>query len=189
MTAEPTPSGPPAAVARPWLILATALGGVFATGVTVTLLSVSLVTIARDLHSTTGTLTWLVTGPMLGAAVVAAEEAGAAEDGAALRRIEGNCRLLSALRAEHRDLYALADARGLRGGDGGEALILRLLAGLAPLRLVLQTLVVEEELFARRPGEILAAVDAEDQAIHELSLHLYPFSCSFGGRNLGSLNL
>ena len=78
MTAEPTPSGPPAAVARPWLILATALGGVFATGVTVTLLSVSLVTIARDLHSTTGTLTWLVTGPMLGAAVVgpAAGKAG-----------------------------------------------------------------------------------------------------------------
>jgi EmrB/QacA subfamily drug resistance transporter len=63
---------------RPWLVLTTALAGVFATGVTVTLLSVSLVTIARDLDSTTGTLTWLVTGPMLGAAVVgpAAGKAG-----------------------------------------------------------------------------------------------------------------
>jgi EmrB/QacA subfamily drug resistance transporter len=62
----------------PWLILATALAGVFATGVTVTLLSVSLVTIARDLGTTTGTLTWVVTGPMLGAAVVgpAAGKAG-----------------------------------------------------------------------------------------------------------------
>jgi EmrB/QacA subfamily drug resistance transporter len=63
---------------RPWLVLTTALAGVFATGVTVTLLSVSLVTIARDLHTSTGTLTWVVTGPMLGAAVVgpAAGKAG-----------------------------------------------------------------------------------------------------------------
>lgn len=59
-------------------MLATALAGVFATGVTVTLLSVSLVSIARDLGTSTGTLTWLVTGPMLGAAVVgpAAGKAG-----------------------------------------------------------------------------------------------------------------
>jgi EmrB/QacA subfamily drug resistance transporter len=63
---------------NPWLVLAVALSGVFATGVTVTLLSVSLVTIAQDLHSNTGTLTWVVTGPMLGAAVVgpAAGKAG-----------------------------------------------------------------------------------------------------------------
>jgi EmrB/QacA subfamily drug resistance transporter len=75
--AAPRIPGPPVGDRR-WLILSTALGGVFATGVTVTLLSVSLVTIARDLGSTTGTLTWLVTGPMLGAAVVgpAAGKAG-----------------------------------------------------------------------------------------------------------------
>ena len=64
--------------ANPWVVLATSLTGVFATGVTVTLLSVSLVTIAEDLDTTTATLTWLVTGPMLGAAVVgpAAGKAG-----------------------------------------------------------------------------------------------------------------
>jgi len=72
-------SGPrPALRASPWAVLATSLAGVFATGVTVTLLSVSLVTIAEDLDTTTATLTWLVTGPMLGAAVVgpAAGKAG-----------------------------------------------------------------------------------------------------------------
>jgi hypothetical protein len=48
---------------------------------------------------------------------------------------------------------------------------------------------MEEELLARRPVELLAAVNAEDRAIHELSLHLYPISFGFGGRDLGSLNL
>lgn len=52
-----------------WFILGTALFGLFAVGVSVTLLSVSLGTISRDLGSSTGTLTWVVTGPMLGFAV------------------------------------------------------------------------------------------------------------------------
>src|SRR5919205_3343369 len=130
-----------------------------------------------------------VSARLVFAVVAAAEEAGAAEDGAALRRVEGDGRLLPALRAQHRDLDALADAGGLRGGDSRQPLVLRQLAGLAALRLVLQALVVKEELLARRPVELLSAIDAEDQAIHELNLHLYPISFGVGGRTLGSLNL
>ncbi len=64
------------------------------------------------------------------------EKAGAAVNGTTLRRIKRNCGLLSALRATNLDFYALADAGSLRRVDGGEALILGLLAGLAALRLV-----------------------------------------------------
>src|SRR5215210_1488647 len=121
--------------------------------------------------------------------VAAAEEAGATVDGATLRGVEGDGRLLPALRALNRDLYPLADAGGLCGGDGGQPLVLRLLAGLAALGLVLQPLVVEEELLAARPDEILSAVDAKDRAILELSLHHGPVSLGVGRRNLCCLNL
>lgn len=97
-----------------------------------------------------------------GAAGATGQEAGAAEDRAALRWIKGNGRLLAALRAENSDLDLLAHAGRLRGGDGGEALVLGLLARLTTLRLVLQSFIVKEDLLARRPDEILCAVHAVD---------------------------
>jgi hypothetical protein len=48
---------------------------------------------------------------------------------------------------------------------------------------------VEEELLARRPGKVLAAVDAEDRTILKLSLHHGPFSLGVGRRNLCCVNL
>ena len=128
-----------------------------------------------------------------GSAVVvpaaAADEARAAVDGSSLRRVERDGRRLAALRALDGDLDALAHARRLRVGDGREALVLRLLARLAALRLVLQTLVVEEELLARRPDEFLAAVHAHDRAILELHLGLLPLRVGLRRGNLRCLNL
>jgi hypothetical protein len=89
--------------------------------------------------------------------------------------------LLTALRALNRDFDALANAGGLRGGDGRESLILGLLAWLAAFRFVFQTLVVKENLLARRPDEILPAIYTLDVAIIEFHLALTPISvCSAG---------
>jgi EmrB/QacA subfamily drug resistance transporter len=49
----------------PWWVLWTVLAGLFATGFTITILAVSLGTVARDLHSSPTALTWIVTGPLL----------------------------------------------------------------------------------------------------------------------------
>lgn len=54
----------------PWVILAVALSGVFATSFTITVLTVSLTDIARNLGSTTSVLTWAITGSSLGMAVL-----------------------------------------------------------------------------------------------------------------------
>lgn len=48
-----------------WWVLWTVLAGLFAAGFTITVLAVSLPTIARDLHADPTTLTWIVTGPFL----------------------------------------------------------------------------------------------------------------------------
>jgi hypothetical protein len=117
------------------------------------------------------------------------EEACAAEDGAALRRVERDGRLLAALRALHGDFDALSHPCGLCGGDGSQPLVLGLLAGLATLRLVPQTLVVKEELFTSRPDEILTAINAEYRSILKLYLHLIPLRVSLRRRNLYCLNL
>jgi len=53
----------------PWLVLATVLFGLFAVGFTITILSNARPRIAADLGTDTGTLTWLITGPVLGFAV------------------------------------------------------------------------------------------------------------------------
>src|SRR4051812_50228891 len=53
----------------PWIVLATALFGLFSVGFTITILSNSIPRIARDLHSTESTLTWVVTAPLLAFAV------------------------------------------------------------------------------------------------------------------------
>jgi hypothetical protein len=72
---------------------------------------------------------------------------------------------LAALGALDRDLDALANAGCLRGSYRRQPFVLRLLARLATLRLVLQSLVMEKSLFARGPNEKLVAVDTLDAAI------------------------
>ncbi len=54
---------------NPWLLLATVLTGLFATGFSVTILAVSIPEIADDLGSTTSVLTFVVTGPFLAIAL------------------------------------------------------------------------------------------------------------------------
>jgi EmrB/QacA subfamily drug resistance transporter len=53
----------------PWIVLATSLFGLFSVGFTITILSNSIPRIARDLHSTESTLTWVITAPLLAFAV------------------------------------------------------------------------------------------------------------------------
>src|ERR1051325_4583181 len=62
---------------------------------------------------------------------------GAAIDGTPLGRIEGYRRLLVTSGAVYGHFDLLFNACGLRGRDGGQAVVLRLLAGFAPLGLVL----------------------------------------------------
>lgn len=52
-----------------WWVLVTVLTGLFATGFTITILAVSLGTVARDLDTRATALTWVVTGPLLGLAL------------------------------------------------------------------------------------------------------------------------
>ena len=54
---------------NPWLLLATVLTGLFATGFSVTILAVSIPEIADDLGSTTAVLTFVITGPFLAIAL------------------------------------------------------------------------------------------------------------------------
>lgn len=53
----------------PWLVLTTVLFGLFAVGFTITILSNARPRIADDLGTDVGTLTWLITGPILAFAV------------------------------------------------------------------------------------------------------------------------
>jgi EmrB/QacA subfamily drug resistance transporter len=63
---------------HPYVVLATALFGLFTVGFTITILAVSLNRIAGDLGSSKTTLTWVITGPMLAFGIVgpAAGKAG-----------------------------------------------------------------------------------------------------------------
>lgn len=70
----------------PWVVLATALFGLFSVGFTITILSVSIPRIAQDLGSDESTLTWLVTGPILAFAVFG-PSAGKLGDVAGHRRV------------------------------------------------------------------------------------------------------
>jgi EmrB/QacA subfamily drug resistance transporter len=54
----------------PWFVLGTTLFGLFTVGFTITILSVSLPSIADDLGSTVGTVTWVITGPLLAFGIV-----------------------------------------------------------------------------------------------------------------------
>lgn len=53
-----------------WAVLWVVLGGLFTVGVTITLLVVSLSSVATDLGVSTSTATWVITGPMLAFGVV-----------------------------------------------------------------------------------------------------------------------
>jgi EmrB/QacA subfamily drug resistance transporter len=55
---------------NPWTVLVIALIGLFTVSVTITLLAVSLVDIAKDVGSDETTLSWIITGPMLAFGVV-----------------------------------------------------------------------------------------------------------------------
>ena len=55
---------------RKWATLIVVLAGLFTTSSTITVLVVSLQTIANDLHSSVNTLNWSITGPMLAFGVV-----------------------------------------------------------------------------------------------------------------------
>ena len=55
---------------RKWATLLVVLAGLFTTSSTITVLVVSLQTIANDLHSSVNTLNWSITGPMLAFGVV-----------------------------------------------------------------------------------------------------------------------
>lgn len=55
---------------RAWIVLATALLGMFSSGFSLTVLAVSLGDIASALGSTTSILTWVITGPSLAMAVL-----------------------------------------------------------------------------------------------------------------------
>jgi EmrB/QacA subfamily drug resistance transporter len=54
----------------PWFVLGTALFGLFTVGFTITVLAVSLPTIASDLETSETTLTWVITGPLLAFGIV-----------------------------------------------------------------------------------------------------------------------
>jgi hypothetical protein len=62
----------------------------------------------------------------------------------------------------------LPDSGSLRSGDGSQSFILGLLARLATLWFVLQSLVVEKRLFPGSPDETLVTVYAFDSAIRML---------------------
>ncbi|OWY60843.1 hypothetical protein B7486_67005, partial [cyanobacterium TDX16] len=53
-----------------WIVLVTALFGLLAVTFTITILAVSIPTIAEDFDTSTTSLTWLITGPVLAFAVV-----------------------------------------------------------------------------------------------------------------------
>ena len=53
----------------PWIVLAVVLFGLFSVGFTITILSVSIPSIAAEFDSNVSTITWVVTGPLLAFAV------------------------------------------------------------------------------------------------------------------------
>lgn len=81
---------------------------------------------------------------------------------------------MAALSALDGDLYTLAHAGSLRGGNRCQSLILGLLAWLTSLGFVPQTLVLKKELFATCPDETFSAIHAVERAVFKLRLGLAP---------------
>jgi len=75
VTTPPTADARPGGVAfheRPgyrWWVLGAGLAGVFVAGALITIIGVSLATVAEDLGTSTASLTWVVTGPLLAVAL------------------------------------------------------------------------------------------------------------------------
>jgi EmrB/QacA subfamily drug resistance transporter len=93
----------------PWIVLAVALFGLFSVGFTITILSVSVPEIARDLRSDTSTITWVITGPLLAFAVIG-PAAGKLGD------LRGHRRVYAASMA-FVSVFALATAMAWSGGS------------------------------------------------------------------------
>src|SRR5712692_7602428 len=95
------------------------------------------------------------------------DEAGTTVDRPPLRRIKRHCRLLAALSTGHVDFDFLLNSGSLRRGDSRQSIVLGLLAGLASLGLVLQTLVVKKNLLTYGPHKLFAAIDASDRPVRK----------------------
>jgi hypothetical protein len=100
------------------------------------------------------------------------QEARTAVDRPPLRGIEGHGCLLSALGTLHRDFDTLANSRRLCCRYRSQAFVLGLLARLATLGFILQSLVVKKDLLASSPDKVLATVDTLDGAIFEMCFGL-----------------
>jgi EmrB/QacA subfamily drug resistance transporter len=110
-----------------WWVLVTVLVGLLSINVTFTVLAVALPQIARELHSTTNTLTWVITGPTL-AFGVAAPVLGKSGDIFGHRRLyllglAGGfcCATLSAFAPNAGTLIAVRTLEGLEGAATGAA--------------------------------------------------------------------
>jgi hypothetical protein len=84
--------------------------------------------------------------------------------------------LLSALRALHGHFDALSHSRRLRRGNSSQPFILGLLAGLAALGFVFESLIVKENLLARSPNKVFVTIYTLDWAIQ-----IFCFSIRFQG--------
>ena len=105
----------------PWIVLATALFGLLAVSSTITILAVSIPTIADDFGASETTLTWLITGPVLAFAVLG-PSVGKLGDLWGYRKIYlvglGGAALFAALTAVAWDVGSLIAFRILAAGIG-----------------------------------------------------------------------
>ena len=105
----------------PWIVLATALFGLLAVSSTITILAVSIPTIAEDLDASETTLTWLITGPVLAFSVLG-PSVGKLGDLWGYRRIYlvglGGAAFFAALTAVAWDVGSLIAFRVLAAGIG-----------------------------------------------------------------------
>lgn len=105
----------------PWIVLATALFGLLAVSSTITILAVSIPTIADDFGASETTLTWLITGPVLAFAVLG-PSVGKLGDLWGYRRIFllglGGATVFAALTAVAWDVGSLIAFRILAAGIG-----------------------------------------------------------------------
>jgi EmrB/QacA subfamily drug resistance transporter len=104
-----------------WWVLWTVLGGLLAVQLTFTILAVALPRIGRDLHASTNTMTWVITGPLL-LFGVAAPVVGKLGDLHGHRRVYllglGTAALMAALSAAAWSAGSLIAARTLSGLEG-----------------------------------------------------------------------
>jgi EmrB/QacA subfamily drug resistance transporter len=110
-----------------WWVLSAVLGGLFAVNFTFTIFAVALPRIAREFHTTENTLTWVITGPMLGYGI-AAPALGRAGDLWGHRRVyilglitSATCAAASAVAWNAGSLIAFRTANALEGAATGAA--------------------------------------------------------------------